>query len=249
MDIGTIALLIGTGCVVGVINTFAGAAAAITLSVFSLLGLSLPVANATNRIPVVFQTVTTSVGFYRQKMLDWRLGLRLSIPTVVGAVVGAEFVSRISTTLFVWLLVGVLLLLLTVLLFNPTKALKGRGVVTAPTVWHYVVLLGIGFYGGAFHVGVGYLFLTMFIVGLGYDLLTANALKGFVVLCYTVFALLVFAQNGEVNWAYGLMHGVGNIIGAWFATRYAKHIPVGVLRYGLIVFIGLTIVYLLLEKI
>ena len=249
MEVGTIALLVATGCVVGVINTFAGAAAAITLSVFSLLGVPIDVANATNRIPVVFQTVTTSVGFYRQRLLDWRLGLRLSLPTAVGAVVGSEFVSRISSSLFVWLLTGVLLLLLTVLVLDPTKALKGRATVSAPKLSHYLLLVGIGFYGGAFHVGVGYLFLTMFIVGLGYDLLSANALKGFVVLVYTVFSLVVFARNGEVNWAYGLVHGVGNVVGAGLATRYARHIPVGVLRYGLIGFIGLTIVYLFIEKI
>lgn len=249
MDIEIIALLIGTGCVVGVINTFAGAAAAITLSVFSMLGLPLPVANATNRIPVIFQTITTSVGFYRQEMLDWRLGLKLSIPTIVGAVIGSIFVTRISVELFTWLLVGVLILLLAVLVLNPTKALKGRSALTAPGVGHYLVLVAIGFYGGAFHVGVGYLFLTMFIMGLGYDLLTANALKGFVVGVYTVFSLVVFVQSGEVNWTYGLIHGVGNVIGAGFATKYARVIPVALLRYGLIVFIGLTIVYLFIEKI
>lgn len=249
MDVGTIALLVGSGMVVGVINTFAGAAAVITISLFSLLGLPLPVANATNRIPVIFQTVTMSVGFLRQGLLDYRLALKLSIPTVVGAVVGSELVSRIDTSLFVWLLVVVLVLLLAMLVTDPTKALKGGAHTTQPSWLHYLLLVGIGFYGGAFHVGVGYLFLSLLIMGMGYDLLSANAIKGAIVLIYTLFSLTVFAINGEINWQFGLVHGIGNLIGAYFATRYARYIPIKVLRYALMIFIGATIVYLLIEKI
>lgn len=249
MDIGTITMLVGSGILVGVINTFAGAAAVITISLFAFLGLPLGVANATNRIPVIFQTVTMSVEFFRQGLLDFRLGLRLAIPTVVGAVIGSEFVTRISPLLFVGLLILVLVLLFTMLVLDPTKALHGGGTTTKPSWLHYLLLVGIGFYGGAFHVGVGYLFLALFIMGLGYNLLQANALKGLVVLIYTVFSLAVFALNGEINWGYGLVHGVGNVIGAYFATRYARYIPITLLRWALIGFIGLTIVYLFIEKI
>lgn len=249
MDLGTIILLVGSGIVVGVINTFAGAAAVITISLYSLLGLPIGVANATNRISVIFQTVTMSVGFMSQGMLDWKLGLRLAIPTIIGAVIGTEFVSRISSVLFVWLLTVVLVMLFVMLVFDPTKALKGRDTVGRPTWVHYMILVAIGFYGGAFHVGVGYLFLALLIMGMGYNLLQANALKGFIVLGYTVFSLALFAMNGEVQWGYGLIHGSGNIIGAYFATRYSRYIPVAVLRYALMVFIGLTIIYLMIEKI
>ncbi|MEG0656125.1 MAG: sulfite exporter TauE/SafE family protein [Mucinivorans sp.] len=248
MDIVTIITLVISGIVVGVINTFAGAAAVITISLFSFLGLPLSVANATNRIPVIFQTVTMTFGFMRQGLIDFSLALKFAIPTVIGAVLGSEFVSRINNTFFVLILVGVLALLFAMLLFDPSKALKGRDNASSPRLIHYVLLLGIGFYGGAFHIGVGYLFLSLFIMGLGYNLLQANAMKGFVVLIYTIFSLVVFALNGEVNWAFGLVHGVGNIIGAYFATRYASHIPMPVLRYGLLVFIGLMIGYLLLEN-
>ncbi|MEG1370894.1 MAG: sulfite exporter TauE/SafE family protein [Mucinivorans sp.] len=249
MDIGTIITLVLSGILVGVINTFAGAAAVITISLFSFLGLPLSVSNATNRIPVIFQTVTMTLGFMRQGLVDFSFALKLSIPTVIGAIVGSEFVSRINNTFFVLLLIGVLVLLFTMLLFDPTKALKGRENAGHPRAIHYVLLLGIGFYGGAFHIGVGYLFLSLLIMGMGYNLLQANAMKGFIVLIYTIFSLAVFALNGEINWGYGLVHGVGNVIGAYFATRYATHIPVSVLRYALLVFIGLTIIYLFFEKI
>lgn len=251
MDVSTIAIIIGAGIIVGVINTFAGAGATITVALYSFLGLSLPVANATNRISVVFQTATMSAEFYRQKLLDWRLGLRMVAPTCVGAVIGSELVSMLSDTLFAWFLAIVLLVMLTILLFDPSRALNGHaaGLRLSLRPIHYILLVLIGFYGGAFHIGVGYLFLALFIMGLGYDLMTANALKGFVVFFYTVFALLVFALNGDVNWTYGFVHSIGNIIGAYFATRYARYLPISVLRYTLIAFIGLTIIYILIYKV
>jgi uncharacterized membrane protein YfcA len=31
----------------------------------------------------------------------------------------------------------------------------------------------------------------------------------------------VFVINGEVNWAYGLVHGLGNVVGAFVASHWA----------------------------
>ncbi len=249
MGVGEITILVLTGVVVGVINTFAGAGATISITVYSLLGLPLPIANATNRISVVFQTITMSAEFYRQKMLDWRLGLRLAMPTVVGSILGSWLIVYVSSKLFGILLCCVLILLIVLLIYDPTKALKGRIVHSEPRWYHYITLVIIGFYGGVFHIGVGYLFLALFIGGLGYDLMGANALKGFVVLIYTLFAVLVFALNHQIDWTHGLIHSVGNIIGAYFATRYARFIPLKVLRYALLLFITLTIIYIIFGKI
>lgn len=249
MDFWIVVALVLVGIVVGVINTFAGAGATISIALYSLLGLDLGVANGTNRISVVFQGVSMSGEFYRQGRLDVKLGLKLSVPTVIGAVVGSEVVGYMSNTLFGTLLACALLLMLVVLIVDPTRALKGRAEVLKPTWLHYGLLVFIGFYGGSFHLGVGYLFLTFFILGLGYDLLTANALKGFVVLIYTLFSLAIFALNGDVVWSYGLVHGVGNLIGAYFAARYASYIPLGLLRYALMLFIALTISYIFIFKI
>ncbi len=248
MEIWSVGVIILVGVVVGVINTFAGAGASITIALFSMFGMPLPIANATNRISVLFQTVTMSAEFHRQGLLDWRLGIRLAIPTVLGSIVGSQVASSINSTLFAILLCIVLSLMLIMLIYDPTRAIKGKLQRVDPKWYHYAILLAIGFYGGAFHVGVGYLFLTLFIMGLGYDLLSANALKGFVVLLYTLFALWVFAINGQVDWTYGLIHSIGNVIGAYFATRYSKYLPVKVLRIFLMIFIAATITYILLYK-
>ena len=55
------------------------------------------------------------------------------------------------------------------------------------------------------------------------DIITANVIKGFVILIATPFSLAVFIFSGQVDYLFGLLHGVGNIIGSFFASHYAVH--------------------------
>lgn len=243
MEISLIITLICVGALVGVINTFAGAAAAISISLFTSLGLPITVANGTNRIPVLAQTMVTSINFARQRVLDYRVGLRLGIPTVIGSIIGSLFASKVNITIFTYMLSTVLILLLVVLIFNPAKFLKSSSCAQPrPLIWtDYMWFFMIGLYGGAIHIGVGYLILAMTIMGMGYDLISANALKGFIVMMYIPFSLVIFMLNDQVVYTYGLIHAVGNIIGAFFASRYASYIGTGVVRWILIVMIVITI--------
>ena len=65
-DIAEIALLIGIGFLAGVINTLAGGGSLITLPILIFLGLPPSVANGTNRIAIVIQSLFGSLG-YRSK--------------------------------------------------------------------------------------------------------------------------------------------------------------------------------------
>lgn len=242
VDIHIIALLILSGLFVGVVNTFAGAAAALTLALFTALGMDVNTANGTNRIPVVMQTAVMSVGFRRQGFLDLRVGLRVGIPAVIGAIVGSLFAVQIPPSVFQILLGTMLIILLFILLFDPKKFLNSKKTEhTLPKTSTYLWFLLIGLYGGFFHVGVGYFILTASILSMGHNLMEANALKGFVVFMYIPFSLLIFALNDQVVYQYGLIHGCGNIVGSWYATRNSKKIPLNLIRWLLVAMILLTV--------
>ena len=81
-------ILILSGVLVGVINTLAGGGAIITMTLFTVLGLPIGVANGTNRIAVILQNFTSSVAFIRKRMLDIKSGVKLALPAVVGNIVG-----------------------------------------------------------------------------------------------------------------------------------------------------------------
>jgi len=77
------------GLAAGFINVLAGNGSLISLPVLIFVGLSPGVANATNRVSIMFQNLVGGAGFYRQGKLDARGPLTLSIPMVLGSVVGA----------------------------------------------------------------------------------------------------------------------------------------------------------------
>lgn len=242
MSFSVVILLICSGIFVGVVNTFAGAAAMVSISVYTALGLPIEIANGTNRLPVLFQVGAAAFNFRKQHLLDYAVGLRLGIPTAVGAVVGAEFAAWVDPSIFVVLLATILVLLLTLLIFSPNRILKGngkqlRGVRRLDYLWFFLV----GLYGGAFQIGMGYVILGLTIMGMGYDVITANALKSFIVMLYIPLTLAVYMWHGQVNYSYGFVHAVGNVIGAYIASKYATRINTQLLRWILIVFIALTV--------
>jgi len=243
MDISfeVVSLLIISGLIVGFINTLAGGATVISITFFLLAGLPPAVANGTNRIPIVMQNLAASFNFKRQELLDVRLGLRLSVPMVIGSVTGALAAGQISDTAFRWTLAIVLFMVLWFMMFSPVKYLKGEKIERKIDWKFYLIFLFIGFYAGFIYVGLGYLLLAAAIAGLRYDIVRANALKGFIALVTTPFSLIIFMLDGNINYSYGLIHSVGNIIGAYIASKYASGFGVSFLKWFLICFILLTI--------
>ena len=58
-------------------------------------------------------------------------------------------------------------------------------------------------------------------LGAGYNIVRANAVKVAMVLVSALVSLVVFQLNSQVDWSIGVVLGVGNMIGAWLATRFA----------------------------
>lgn len=242
MNVLDVVLLVGSGVVVGFINTLAGGGTIISLSVFMLLGLPPVTANGTHRIAATFQTLTSSVTFVRKRVLNLRQGLLLSIPIVVGSLIGALIAVKIDQKLFKHLIAVVMLLMLVFVVWKPQLWLKGKmmGSVAILRWWHYGLFFAIGIYGGFVHVGVGYLLIIAGVLGLGLDLVRSNALKVFVVFVYTPLTLLVFLWKGQACWSFGLTHALGNVAGAWLAARYAVEWGANFVRWVIVVVIVLS---------
>ena len=84
-----------------------------------------------------------------------------------------------------------------------------------------IVFFFIGIYGGFIQAGVGFLIIAALSAINGFNLVKTNSIKVFVVLVYTLAALIVFIVEGQINWVYGLVLATGNSTGAWFASRWS----------------------------
>jgi uncharacterized membrane protein YfcA len=72
-----ILLLIGAGIAAGFINTIAGSGSLLTLPLFMAFGLPAPVANGTNRIGILLQSLVGVFSFKKQNLLDFSSAFKL----------------------------------------------------------------------------------------------------------------------------------------------------------------------------
>jgi uncharacterized protein len=88
-------IILFTGVGVGFINTLAGSGSLITLPLLIFLGMDAGVANGTNRIAILMQTLVGLLTFRKEKILETKPSLYLAIPVILGAVPGAYIATQI----------------------------------------------------------------------------------------------------------------------------------------------------------
>ncbi len=234
LSLSIIIILLISGLVVGFINTLAGGGSAISLTVFMALGLPVQIANGTNRIAILMQNLSSTATFFRKGMLEVGNGLRLGVPAILGAIAGAQIAATVDERVFqICLAVVMVSVLVFTLLGDRLLHRSGRAIHRLRPL-HYLVFFLIGIYCGYIFVGTGYLILLATMGMLHMDIVRSNVIKNFIILLAVPFSLLIFVLNGEVNWMYGLVHGAGNMVGAFLASHYAIGWGVKFLRWFMV---------------
>jgi len=219
-------LLILTGIITGFINTVAGGGSVIILPVLILFfGLPPIVANGTNRVGIIVQTVFSALGFKSKKVSPFVLGFKKSLLlgfiTLSGAIIGANIAVVFPDKWFnkVLSIIMVCVLILTIWKPKPSVSLTKN-----PEIG-YLISLGaffiIGIYAGFIQAGTGFLMILCFSYLNNLSLVQSNAIKTLIVFLLTTGAIYVFAVNGNINFKYGFLLAIGNALGGWFASRWS----------------------------
>ncbi len=213
-------LLLVTGIATGFLNVMAGGGSMLSLPVMIFLGIPGTIANGTNRIAILSQNISAVWAFYRKGISNFRLSLSLAACTIPGTIAGALVAARIPNDQFNTLLAIIMIAMLIIMALPEKKAIahdakpsQGRMI-----AGHLLMVL-IGFWGGFIHIGVGFLLMPVLNKVMQLDLITTNAHKVFIVLCYTIVALIVFSSELDLIWKYGIALGIGTWIGAWLAAN------------------------------
>lgn len=216
------------GIATGVINTLAGSGSLVTLPIFVFVcGLPAPVANGTNRIGVMLQSMT-AIGAYRRSgrlQLEgaaWPVGSALA-----GALLGSRIAVGIDAATMELVLGGLMLFMLVVLLVKPSRWIHEMPVdlVRNKSMLAVIVFFLIGVYGGFIQAGVGIFLLAALVLMSRYTLASGNAIKLMVVAVYSIPTLIIFFMNGQVHVGYGLLMAFFQSIGAWLGVHYIVRLP------------------------
>ncbi len=205
------------GMFAGVINSMAGGGSLLTVPLLSLAGVDGLFANGTNRVAVLIQNGSSSYGYARKKVIDFREALPIFVPAVFGGLVGALAVSGIDDELFEKIFGVMMIPMLGLSLWKPkTKA--------APEPWplwaNVIVFFLLGIYAGAIQAGVG-LILLLLLSRAGFDLLEGNAIKTYVILVVSSVAVITFVVQGQVRWLPALVLSTGMAIGGYAGSQMA----------------------------
>lgn len=232
-------LLAFIGLVTGVINTLAGGGSLLTLPMLIFLGLPPSVANGTNRIAILIQSIVTNAGFRSKGINTYPFSIYFGISATLGAILGAQLAVEIDGALFNKILAIIMVVVVAYLVLNgKTKLEDVVERVNGKHLWISIILFFfVGIYGGFIQAGVGFLMLLVLSGVNRFSLVKSNALKIVVTGIYTVFAVIIFMINDKINWEFGLILAGGNATGGWFASRWSVTKGDGLVKVFLVIMV------------
>jgi len=233
-----ICILISTGFLAGIINTMAGGGSNLTIPALMVLGLPADIANATNRVSVLLQSLTAAKGFKKHGKLDIPDLKMIIITTLIGGVAGAILASYLPNEYLKPTLLIAMIIMAAVILFKPSVISPPEGTIPNTVLGSkqsIPMLLLAGFYGGFVQAGVGFILIAAIAGSLRYDLVRANALKIVCTAAFTLLALVIFVFRDQVMWVPGLTLAAGSMIGAHLAVKITININPKTLKWFLFI--------------
>jgi uncharacterized membrane protein YfcA len=206
----------------GTINALAGGGGLITFPLLMLV-VTPVTADATSAVALFF-AYPTAVWRARDQ-LEGVLGRGwlwlLLIPSVLGGLIGAVWLSRTGNRSFIQLVPWLVLVATVIIVLRPILVRRDESGSVHPDIavalWP-VAIVGIflvGLYGGYFGSGIGILMIgALSFISRG-DIRHVVALKNLLTLCMRGVAVLVLVFEGDVNWNYGVPMAIGGLVGGY----------------------------------
>ena len=208
--------------IAGFVNTVAGGGSLLSLPVMIFLGLPPGIANGTNRVALFLQNVSGIAGFKSKGVFVFPYSLWLGLTALLGAIIGAQISVSLDDDTFNRIIALVMVGVVIITIFDR----KGNGqkiedLSRKSQFIGAITFFFIGIYGGFIQAGVGFIIMAALTKINKLSLVRTNSIKVFVVLIYTIAALAVFIIEDQINWLYGLVLAIGNMTGAWIASRWS----------------------------
>lgn len=210
----------GAGFAAGFINVMSGGGSSITLPLLILFGVGSATANGTNRVAILIQNFSAVSSFKQEKVAFFGESLKLALLTLPGAIIGAFAAVRITNKIFNIILILVsIFIVISMMLPKKRNTNNSEKVKMTPSV--IIAMLLVGFYGGFIQVGVGFMIMFALESIAGLSLKITNVHKVFIVMVYTLPAMIIFALNGKIDIGYAIALSGGNAAGAWLSAKLA----------------------------
>jgi uncharacterized protein len=215
-------LIIGVGFLAAFLNTVGGGGSLFSVPILTFMGLPITMANATSRVAILFQNFF-AVGGFRSKgvELPWPYSLYLGLASLGGGLIGSLLASKVPDAVFSKIFVGVMIFSVILILYDPFKSKGEEKLNFKSQLIGGICFFFIGIYGGFIQAGIGFLVIAVLSLVNNLSLVKSNYVKVFAAIVYTGVSVAVFAYEGKIVWATGLILAIGHAMGGWYASRWS----------------------------
>jgi len=226
MEIIDFVTVLLVGLVGGFFNTFMGAGSLLSIPALISLGLPPHVAIATNRLGVLGSDIAGWYEFHVKGMINYRIAIILAVPSLIGAIIGANLIFEFNES-NLKLIVGIVtLVILALLMLNPSAGIERAkhrvgfinyaGGISASFI--------IGIYGGFYGAGAGTFLFYVLIFFFGQTFLESAGSRGLANFSYSFMAAAIFAYKGVINYIWVIPLFIGSFAGSYLSAHYSDRI-------------------------
>ena len=221
MEIYKLVATFFVGLLVSFVGSMAGSAGLVTIPFLIFMGLPPHIAIATHRVGAVGLQIGALIRFIKSTEIAWNYIAGFSILAVLAAPLGSFLLIETDQDVLTHIIVGIMLLVLLLMVFNKDIGLENREVSkrrkTAGHLVYFFVLIWQAFFGGG--TATLYFYVMMYFFGMSIN--RANATVKIPGLFLGAVTLIIFITNDMVNWSYGLAMFAGMIIGGYIGIHTA----------------------------
>ena len=216
--------LVGLGS--SFIGTLVGGSSLINIPVLILLGLSPHSAIATDRMGITGIGISGLYKFHQKGLVNYRIGLITGIPILVGALIGANLVLRISPSTLKKIIAVITVSVLAILVVQPRLGVAKipRSLKTKDFLIGIFLSLLVGIYGGFYGAGGATFVIYILIFVFGQTFLESAGTMKIGSIAMTTTATLTFAYHGVIHYPLAIAMFMGSFIGSFTGAHYSDRI-------------------------
>jgi len=226
MDIVQLVLIFIVGTLASAYGTLVGGSGLMTIPFLIFMGLNPQQAIATNKIGVLGLASAGLYKFNKKQMIDKKLGIIITLPAVLGALLGAHTVLQVNETLLKQILAVLTIGVLIVISVKHDIGLKK--IKKKITLRKYFVGgifgFGIGFWAGFYGAGNAVLFSYLLILLFGQTFLESAATRKIPGLMMTIFSLFVFLLYDVIVYPVAIVLLISMTLGSYVGVHYSDSI-------------------------
>jgi len=226
MDISQFIIVVLVGMIGGFFNVYVGAGSLLTIPVLIVLGLPPHIAIASNRLGVIGSDIAGWYEFHVKKMIDYKAGVIIAIPSLAGAIIGANLMLEFDERSLKKIIGIVTSLVLVLIMYKPDVGIKKpkHSIKKHHYMTAVVLSLIVGIYGGFYGAGAGTFLFYILILILGETFLESAGTHEMANLSFSLTAAVIFAAKGVIDYTWAAPLFIGSFTGSYVSAYYSERI-------------------------